>query len=154
MSKTTELVQHAVEEPIRNMGYELVDVELTKEGQSRILSIYIHKVDGVTVEDCEMVSRAIDPIIEKLDPVEDAYFLSVSSPGLDRPFKKPADYLRAVDTLVEVNLYRQVEGKKHFFGQLIGYEEGTGDVSISTEEGTYRIEKNAISRIRPWVTFE
>ena len=86
--KTTEIVDSLVRGKIAEMGYELDEVEYVKEYGNMVLTLYIDSENGVTIDDCEKVSRAIDPILDENDPIEEAYYLSVSSIGIDRPLKK------------------------------------------------------------------
>lgn len=86
--KTTEIVDSLVRGKIAEMGYELDEVEYVKEYGNMVLTLYIDSENGVTIDDCEKVSRAIDPILDENDPIEEAYYLSVSSIGIDRPLKR------------------------------------------------------------------
>ena len=87
MSKVTERIEAAIENTVQSMGYRIVDVEIGREDDSKVLFVYIDSPQGIGLDDCEAVSKAIDPIIDELDPISDAYFLCVSSPGVDRPLK-------------------------------------------------------------------
>lgn len=110
MSKRWDAIRMACEQVIGDMGYELAEMEYLKEPDTGwVLTFYIHKPGGVTLSDCETVSRAIEPIIDELDPSDDAYFLSVSSLGLDRPFKKTQDFERYLGEEVELRFYVPVE---------------------------------------------
>ena len=154
MSKKTDLIRQAVQPAIEGLGFELVDVEIKREGPSQTLYVYIYKEGGVFIADCERVSQEIDPIIEELDPISDAYCLCVSSPGADRPLKTPADFRRAMDTEVEASLYRAVEGTKHVIGTLAAYDEEAGTVTLMLEEGgTLLLQQKDIARIRPYIRF-
>lgn len=154
MSKKTDLIRQAVQPAIEGLGFELVDVEIKREGPSQTLYVYIYKEGGVFIADCERVSQEIDPIIEELDPISDAYFLCVSSPGADRPLKTSADFRRAMDTEVEASLYRAVEGTKHVIGTLAAYDEEAGTVTLMLEEGgTLLLQQKDIARIRPYIRF-
>ena len=103
--KITEKVASLVAPKIGELGFELYDVEFNKEYGSWELLIFIDSPSGVTLDDCERVSTAIDPIIEEADPIEQAYFLTVSSVGIDRPLKLSKDFDRSIGSKIDVKLY-------------------------------------------------
>jgi ribosome maturation factor RimP len=96
------------------LGYELVDVEFKKENIGWVLTVFIDKQGGVTVDDCETFSRQLDSLLDEKDPIPQAYFLSVSSPGLDRPLKKNSDFARNLGKKIVARCFAPVEGKKEF----------------------------------------
>ncbi len=110
--KTTEIVDSLVRGKIAEMGYELDEVEYVKEYGNMVLTLYIDSENGVTIDDCEKVSRAIDPILDENDPIEEAYYLSVSSIGIDRPLKKDRDFERNMGKKLQVKLYAPINRKK------------------------------------------
>lgn len=112
--KTEELVLPIVEE----YQFELVDVEYVKEGSNWYLRAYIDKPGGITVDDCEVVSRRLSDLLDERDFIEDAYILEVSSPGLGRPLRKEKDFARSIGEEVEIRLFRAVEHEKEFSGIL------------------------------------
>ena len=128
-SDLTRVVEPACRALASQLSYELVDVELVREGASRYLRIYIDKPGGITLSDCETYHRAVMPLVERVD----YDFLEVCSPGLDRPFKRAQDYERHVGEDVEIHLYKSVEGKKYFEGALVGLSDGV--VTVDTPEG-------------------
>lgn len=141
--KTEEILLPIIEEH----GFELVDVEYVKEGSTWYLRAYIDKPGGITIDDCETVSRRLSDILDEKDFIEDAYILEVSSPGLGRPLKKEKDYKRSLGEEVEIRTYRMIEKQKEFTGILKGYDEGT--VTIEIENGTEKIfDKSDIALIR------
>lgn len=150
--KTTDAVTPLVEGLITSMGYELVDVEFKKEQANWVLTFYIYKEGGVTVEDCEAVSRAVEPVLDEADPIPQAYYLSVSSPGLDRPLKTEKDYLRNLHQPVTVKLYAQVDKKKEFTGTL---EQFSGDaMTIRLSDGRERVfSRKDIAQVKPYIDF-
>lgn len=148
---TAQKVEQILKEPVEALGYELCDVEFIKEYGDWVLTLYINKPDGVTIDDCERVSRAVDPILDEEDPVEQAYFLSVSSLGLDRPLKKDADFDRNIGKRVEIKLFAPKNGKKEFVGELIRYDETNVTVQLDGEETTF--ERKAIALARPELVF-
>ena len=141
--KTEEILQPIVEEH----GFELVDVDYVKEGSNWYLRAYIDKPGGITVNDCETVSRKLSDILDEKDYIDDAYILEVSSPGLGRPLKKEKDFKRSLGEEVEIRTYRMIEKQKEFTGILRAYDETT--VTIEMENGTEKtFEKSNIALIR------
>lgn len=129
----------------------LIDVEYVKELGHFYLRAYIDKEGGVTVKDCERVSRALEEKMEDVDPIEDAYILEVSSPGLDRPLKKDKDFQRSIGKDVEFKLYKAVKGQKEFVGTLVGFTPDTMTVAIDGNEETF--ERKAVALIRLYIEF-
>lgn len=143
--KTEEILNPIMEE----LEFELVDVEYVKEGSMWYLRAYIDKPGGITVNDCEAVSRRLSDILDEKDFIEDSYVLEVSSPGLGRPLKKEKDYKRNLGKEVEIRTYRMVDKKKEFTGLLDSYDCEAGTVTIELEDGTMKIfEKGDIALIR------
>ena len=144
-SDLTRVVEPACRGLAEQLHYELVDVELVREGSSRYLRIYIDKPDGITLNDCESYHRAVMPLVERVD----YDFLEVCSPGIDRPLKKREDYERRVGEQVEVSLYRPVDKRRKFEGELLGLE---GDaVAIRCADGERRFALRDIALCKPVV---
>ncbi len=121
--------------PLMNENdFELVDVEYVKEGGEWYLRAYIDKEGGITVDDCEMISRRLSDWLDAEDFIDDSYILEVSSPGLGRPLKKDKDYERSLGKNIEIKLYKPRDGKKQFTGILTGYDKDS--VTIEQEDGT------------------
>ena len=114
-------------------NFELVDVEYVKEGGNWYLRTYIDKEGGITVDDCEVISRTLSDWLDKEDFIADSYTLEVSSPGLGRPLKKDKDFERSMGEDVELRLYKPRDKQKEFAGILKGYDRET--VTIETEDG-------------------
>ncbi|MDA8443046.1 MAG: ribosome maturation factor RimP [Peptococcaceae bacterium] len=123
-SKVEEQVTTLVEPYIRQQGLELVDVEYVKEGAHWYLRIFIDKAGGVELSDCQAVSILVSEKLDQADPVNQAYLLEVSSPGLERPLKKDEDFATYKGSLVTVHTYAPYQGYKEFTGNLVGLEEG------------------------------
>ena len=151
--KIEEQIEQLVSAKIAEMGYELVDVEYAKvKGQDDELVVYIDKQGGVTLDDCEAVSLAVEPIIDEADPIDHAYVFCVSSPGIDRPLKKPRDYEKALQTKVDLKLYEKLNGKKEITAVLVGYDENA--VRLQTEKGQeLGLGREKIALIRPHIEF-
>ena len=123
-----------IEPVLESMGYRLVLVRLMG-GNDAILEIMAERVDGrMAVEDCEAVSHAISPLLDVHDPVEGAYRLQVSSPGIDRPLVRPADFERWAGYEVKIELKEAISGRKRFRGQIEGYEDGEARIEIEDSE--------------------
>ncbi len=139
--------QTLLEPLISANGFELVDVEYVKEGQNWYLRAYIDKPGGITINDCELVSRALSDLLDAEDFIDDAYILEVSSPGLGRPLKKDKDLERSIGERVDVKLYRQVEGGKELTGILKGFDKDT--ITVETEEEQMLcLERSNIALVR------
>ena len=152
-NNVAEITKVAITPKVEELGFEVVDVEYAKNENGMTLTVYIDIPRGVTIADCETVHKAIDPIIDELDPVKDgSYFLSVSSPGLDRPFKTQRDFERNYGREVEIKLYAPLRGKKIHEGVLLERTENA--VKISSAAGEETIEANRIALVRPLVKFE
>ena len=119
---------------IEKNGFELVDVEYVKEGGNWYLRAYIDKPGGITVDDCEVISRELSDKLDEEDFVEEAYILEVSSPGLGRPLKKERDFARSLGEEIEVRTYRAVNRQKEFRGILTAYDKDSITIELETEE--------------------
>lgn len=142
-ARTEELVMPL----IAQKQFELVDVEYVKEGSSYYLRIYIDKEGGITVNDCEAISRPFSDMLDQEDYIEGSYILEVSSPGLGRPLKKEKDFKRSLGEEVEIRLFRPVEHQKEWVGLLSAYDNQT--VTIETEDGReITFERSNLALIR------
>lgn len=127
--------------------FELVDVEFVKEAGTWFLRAYIDKPGGITIDDCETVSRALSDQLDEENFIEETYILEVSSPGLGRPLKKDKDFERSLGESVEVRLFKAVEKQKEFTGILKAWDKET--VTLEFEDGdTFVIERTNIALIR------
>ncbi len=127
--------------------FELVDVEYVREGGNWYLRAYIDKEGGVTVDDCEMISRPLSDWLDQEDFIEDSYILEVSSPGLGRPLKKDKDFARSLGKDVEIRLFQAIDRQKEFTGTLTGYDRET--VTVTDGEGKERtFNRSGIALIR------
>ena len=141
--KTEELAMPIIEEN----NFELVDVEYVKEGGNFFLRVYIDKEGGITVDDCEIVSRELSDLLDEKDFIPNAYILEVSSPGLDRPLKKEKDFARSLQKEVDVKLYKPLNKQKEYTGILIDYDEEKVVLELEEEE-TIEIQRDIIALIR------
>jgi ribosome maturation factor RimP len=135
-------------EPImQSHNFELVDVEYVKEGGNWFLRAYIDKDGGISVDDCEIVSRTLSDLLDKDDFIPDAYILEVSSPGLGRQLKKEKDYARSINKEVEIRLYKAIEKQKEYVGILLSYDTETIKIELD-DESTMDIPRSNIALIR------
>lgn len=150
-SKTYEARTEELLLPIaKAQGVEIYDVEYVKEGSDWFLRAYIDKPDGVTIDDCENVSRALSAKMDEDDFIEEAYILEVSSPGLGRTLKKEKHFQKSIGLEVEVKTYKPIDKEKQFIGILTSYEEGS--ITIKTEKKEMRFNKSDIASVR--LTFD
>ncbi len=151
--KIEQSVIEKIQPTVTALGYEIVDVEFEKKNGEDNLTIFIDIPSGVSLDDCEKVHYAVDPLLDELDPTAGKpYILNVSSPGLDRPFKKQRDYERNYGKEVEIKLYAPLKGKKVYEGVLVARDENSLTLNLGKEE--IKIENNKIAIARPLVKFE
>ena len=157
MSSVVETVTELVTPILDERHYELVDAEFVKEGKSWYLRIYIDKPGGINIEECALVS---DLLGEKLDdcdpdPIPQAYFLEVSSPGAERPLKKERDYERALNSYIHVSLYQPLEGNKVYEGTMVDLkpDELTLEYMDKTRQKTIVIPRKQIAQARLAIKF-
>ena len=151
-NNTEAKVLPILETIIAEKGLELVDLEFVKEGVNWYLRVYIDKDGGVNIDDCEAVSRALEVKLDEKDPIEQAYILEVSSPGIDRPLKKDADFVKYQGEIIDVKLYKAQDGSKQYQGRLLGLENGV--LSIEEENGNVvKFEQKDIASVRLAVIF-
>ena len=151
MAKVTDIVAQLALPFVEEAGCSLWDVEYVKEAGSWFLRIYIDKEAGVSIEDCEAVSRPLSDALDEADPIEGSYVLEVSSAGADRVLKKPEHFQQFAGTEVEVRLYRPREGKKEFVGDLVSWEDGNVTLTMAGEQVLF--EKKEVAQVRLYPRF-
>lgn len=151
--KTTEICENLCRAKIESLGFELCDVEYQKEYGDWVLTFYIDKPQGVTIDECEAVSRAIEPILDEADPIESEYVLSVSSLGIDRPLKRDRDFERAMGKELEIKLYAPQEGKKLWIGTLSAFDADSFTVETDAKK-TLTFQKKDCAFVRPNIRFQ
>ena len=128
--------------------FELVDVEYVKEGANWYLRVYVDKENGINIDDCVLVSRALEEKLDAEDFIAEAYILEVSSPGLTRPLKKEKDFLRNIGKKVEIKLYKEKDGLKEFEAILDAYDKEQLTLAFENEERrTYNLKEIAMIRL-------
>ena len=150
MSKLTDKIAEIARPVVEEEGCSLWDVEYVREAGTWYLRVFIDRDGGVSIDDCERVSRRLDPILDEEDPIPDSYVFEVGSAGADRELKRPGDFEQFMGSEVEVKLYRPVDGSKHYTGTLSGYEAGA--VSLTVGEKTLRFPKEQVAQVRLYVS--
>ena len=146
MAKVTDTVAQLALPFVESAGCSLWDVEYVKEAGEWFLRIYIDKEGGVSIEDCEAVSRPLSDKLDEADPIESSYIFEVASAGAERPLKRPGDFEQFMGSPVLLKTYKPVDGRKEFSGDLAGYDNGAVTLRIGEEEK--RFEKDAVALVR------
>ena len=149
--KVTELVASFAKPVVEEKGCRLWDVEYVREGSDYFLRVYIDKDGGVDINDCEAISRALDPILDEKDPIPGSYHFEVCSAGLERALKRPEDFHRFMGSPITVKLYRPYNGLKEIPCTLTGYEDGK--VTVLSGKETITFEKSQVALVRLRVEF-
>lgn len=156
MSKVTSVIEQLVTPIVDELNLELIDIEFVKEGRNWFLRVYIDTKDGgIDIEQCALVSERLSVILDEKDPIEQNYYLEVSSPGAERPLKKEEDFENAVGKFIYVKTYEPVKDMKEMQGYLIAYtEEGLElEVRIKTRKINIFIEKEKVAKARLAIDF-
>ncbi len=151
MAKLTDAVAALALPIVEAAGCTLWDVEYVKEAGTWFLRVFIDREGGVSIDDCEAVSRPLSDLLDQADPIEGSYTFEVSSAGADRALKKPEHFAAFLGEEVEVKLYRPREGRKEFVGVLKGYE--IGDVTLDVNGAETRFSKQEIALVRLYPRF-
>ena len=151
MSKITEIVSELARPVAEEHGCSRWDVEYVREAGTNYLRVFIDKTGGVGIDDCEAISRTLDPILDEADPVPDSYVFEVGSPGAERELKRPSDFEQFLGSEVEVRTYRPVDGQKSFIGVLKSYHDGDVEITIGNTDRI--LQKTDIAKVRLHVSF-
>ncbi|KXG75791.1 ribosome maturation factor RimP [Thermotalea metallivorans] len=151
--RIVDIAEELVMPVIRENNFELVDIEYVKEGKDRFLRVYIDHKDGITLDDCQKVSEYLSDRLDEVDPIEESYYLEVSSPGLDRPLKKDEDFERFKGRMVEVYLYQAVEGKKVMEGELLGLIDNHVAIKVNGHE-IFELSRDKVAKVKLAVIME
>ncbi len=138
-------VRALIEDTVSSQGVNLWDVRFLKEGASWYLRVFIDSENGINIDDCANVSRAIDPVLDEADPIDKSYYLEVCSPGLNRELSREEHFSVMQGKDVKVFLYSDRDSKREFSGVLEGYS--SGDVTIKTDEESITFKKGEYSRV-------
>lgn len=145
--KITQRVWELAQPVVEGFGLKLWDVEYVREGADWFLRLYIDKDSPVDISDCEKVSRAMDPILDREDPIPDSYNFEVCSAGCERVLKRPSDFQQFLGSPVLVKLYRPREGRKEYVGVLQGHENGTTILEVDGKQLEFTPEETALVRL-------
>ena len=146
MKKTVrETVREAIEPTVTALGYDIWDITYSKVGADYHLEITIDSEAGINIEDCEKVHRAIDPILDEVDPIESFYYLDVSSPGIERELRTAEHISRSIGEKVEAKLYTAKDGKRSILGILTAFEDGK--LTITDDIGETILTQSEISKL-------
>ncbi|TVP84228.1 MAG: ribosome maturation factor RimP [Alkalicoccus sp.] len=150
-----ESVEKLVLPILEEENLELVDIEFDKEGKNWFLRVFIDSANGVDLDDCTKVSEQLSEMLDKKDPIEQAYYLEVSSPGAERPLKKKKDIEKAVGSNIYVTTYAPVDGEKVFEGTLVSFEDDVlkMEVKVKTRVVAYEIPYSQVAKARLAVAF-
>ncbi|MGM7701210.1 ribosome maturation factor RimP [Pseudalkalibacillus sp. Hm43] len=153
--KVTEITEELVTPILDSMDLELVDIEFVKEGKNWFLRVYIDSEEGVDIEECGKVSEQLSEELDQVDPITQAYFLEVSSPGVERPLKKESDFQKAIEKNVFIKTYEQIDGQKEFEGILKSFDgtELSVEVRVKTRTKTIEIPFDKVANARLAVSF-
>ena len=146
MSKITENVAALAKPIVEEEGRTLWDVEYVREAGTWYLRIFIDKAGGLGIDDCERISRRLDPMLDEADPIPDSYVFEVGSAGAERELKRPSDFEQFLGSEVEVRLYQPMNGTKAFVGTLKEFDDG--DVTIESGGSNIRFEKSRIALVK------
>ena len=146
--KVTEQVEAFAKPIVESLGCSLWDVEFVREGSEQYLRLYIDKDGGVDIEDCEKIHRAVDPVLDEKDPIQQSYHFEVCSAGLERALKRPGDFARFMGSTIMVKLYRPRNGLKEIPATLTGYEDGKLTATAGKETLTFEKSEVALVRLR------
>ncbi len=146
--KITEQVWQFAEPLVKENGCSLWDVEYVREGGEWFLRLYIDKEGGVDIDDCENVSRAVDPVLDEKDPIPESYRFEVCSAGLERQLKRPSDFERFMGEPILLKTYQPKNGTKEFPGVLAGYDNGAVTVDMNGTPLTFEKTEIALVRLR------
>ena len=150
MAKVTDVVAQLATPVVEQAGCSLWDVEYVREAGTWYLRVLLDKEGGVDILDCEAVSRKLSDLLDEADPIEGSYTLEVGSAGAERALKRPSDFQQFLGSPVLVKLYRAREGRKEFAGYLKGYDEATGDVTVTvgSQDLVFPKKETALIRLR------
>ena len=146
MSKITEQVYAMAKPVVEEEGCTLWDVEYVREAGTWYLRLLLDKEGGLSIDDCERISRRVDPMLDEADPVPTSYVFEVGSAGAERELKRPSDFEQFLGHEVEIRLYQPRDGRKAFVGTLVSYADGVTEIEVKGK--TYRFNKQQTAQVR------
>lgn len=150
MSKITDFVSELARPVVEDEGCTLWDVEYVREAGQWYLRVFIDRDGGVSINDCERISRRLDPMLDEADPIPDSYVFEVGSAGAERELKRPSDFQHYIGSEVELRLYKPENGQRVFVGTLAEYSDGNVTVAIGGNDMTF--EKSKVALVKLHVT--
>lgn len=146
MSKIEEMVWSYIEPKVNELGISIYDIDYVKEGTNWYLRVFIDKDEGISIEDCENVSRAIDPLLDELNPIKTAYSLEVSSPGIERVIRRDEHFQRYIGEKVEVSLFKSINDMKKI--ECILKDSNNDEITVNYENNDIKIDRKNISLVK------
>ena len=146
MASIEERVEGLIKNKVENLGYNLYDVQYSKEGKDYFLRVFIDKQEGIDLTDCEKVSNEINPLLDEADYIKEMYFLEVSSPGIERVLRKEKHFEEAQGKEIEIKLFKPIEKQKEYIGILQKWDENT--IYLQIEDNKIQIERKNISLMK------
>jgi len=143
--KVSELTREILLPFMKQNDYELIGVEFVKEGKERYLRVYIDKPSGIDMSDCQIVSEYLSGRLDKADPIEENYFLEVSSPGVERVLKNDYEFNKYAGDMVEIKLFQPINGKKLLKGELLGF--ANNELEVNVEGTKLSIPKDKVAKV-------
>lgn len=147
MSKITDKVFELSKPIVEQAGCTLWDVEYVREAGTWFLRVFIDKEGGVSITDCETISRALDPLLDEADPIPDSYVFEVGSAGAERELKRPSDFQHFIGHEVELRLYQPINGQKAFVGTLENYEDGNVTINVGKSSMSFTKSQTALVKL-------
>ena len=146
LASIEERVEKLISKPVQDLGYELYDVQYSKEGKDYFLRVFIDSPKGIDLNDCEKVSNGINDILDSADYIKEQYFLEVSSPGVERVLRKDKHFKENIGNDIEIKLFKPLDDKKEYEGILKDFNDE--NIEIEVDETTIFIERKNISLVK------
>lgn len=150
---TASYVEELITPTVNELGYDIWDVEFVKEGASWYLRITIDSENGIDMDDCEKVHRAVDPLLDEADPIDDFYYLEVSSPGVERNIRTREHYEYCVGEVIQLKLFTAVNKKKELIGELLSISEDGNEIIILSDGEEIKLLRSVVSRANVYYDF-
>ena len=150
---TASYIEELITPAVNQLGYDIWDVEYVKEGASWYLRITIDSENGIDMDDCEKVHNTIDPIIDEADPIDDFYYLEVSSPGVERNIRTREHFECCVEEVIQVKLFSAIDKKKELIGQLTAVSEDGNEITMLVDGQEINVKRSLISRANVYFDF-
>lgn len=150
---TAAYVEELITPTVNELGYDIWDVEFVKEGASWYLRITIDSENGIDMDDCEKVHRAVDPMLDEADPIDDFYYLEVSSPGVERNIRTRDHYEYCVGEVIQLKLFTAINKKKELIGELLSVSEDGSEIIVLSDGEEIKLSRSMVSRANVYYDF-